>query len=61
MPGSDSSALITKYDGLPSYDTFGINEYFNPVGKPAPPLPLSPDALISSIIQSAPMPNNSLV
>ena len=35
VPGSLSSALMTKYAGLPS-DTFGMNDHFMPVGKPAP-------------------------
>jgi len=60
VPGSDSSALITKYDGLPSL-TFGMNEYFSPDGKPAPPLPLRPLALISSMTQSWVMVMMSLV
>ena len=54
VPGSLSSALITRYDGRPS-DTFGMNEYLSPDGKPAPPLPRSPEALIWSIIQSEPL------
>ena len=65
VPGSDSSELITRYEGLktemietktylPS-ETLGMKEYLSPEGKPAPPLPLSPDFLISSMIQSWPI------
>lgn len=50
-----------KQSYLPSYETFGINEYFKPEGNPAPPLPLNPDFLISSTIQSCPMLKISLV
>ncbi len=45
---------------LPS-DTFGMKDHFNPEGKPAPPLPLSPEALISFTIQSAPLEIRSFV
>ena len=34
LAGSDSSALMTRYEGLPSL-TLGINEYFRPVSRPA--------------------------
>ena len=44
VPGSDSSAFITKY--LSSFSA--KKPHLTPVGKPAPPLPLIFDALISS-------------
>ena len=53
VPGSNSSALITRKDGRPS-DTFGMNDHFIPVGNPAPPRPRRPDAFISSMIASRP-------
>ena len=54
------SKLIKGKAHLPS-ETLGIKEYFRPEGKPAPPLPLRPDFLISSIIQSCPIARISLV
>lgn len=50
-----------KMGYLPSGETLGMKEYLSPDGKPAPPLPLSPDFLISSIIQSGPIVRISLV
>ncbi len=45
---------------LPS-ETLGMKEYLSPDGKPAPPRPLKPDFLISSMIQSGPIEIMSLV
>jgi hypothetical protein len=46
--------MIETKTYLPS-ETLGMKEYLSPEGKPAPPLPLSPDFLISSMIQSWPI------
>ena len=46
VPGSDSSALQTRYL---STSTFGMNEIFLPLGKPAPPRPRRPEAMSSSV------------
>jgi hypothetical protein len=42
VPGSDSSALQTAYFGCTF--CFATNSHFVPVGKPAPPMPRSPDS-----------------
>ena len=56
VPGSDSSALQTKYFGLAL--CLGMKPHFTPVGKPAPPRPRRFDAFIwlmmsSWVIESA--------
>ena len=45
VPGSDSSALQTKYLSMAP---LGMKEAFMPIEKPAPPRPRSPEALSSS-------------
>ena len=54
----DFGLIFVTY--LPS-DTLGMKLYLTPDGKPAPPLPLSPEALISSTIQSGPLAKISAV
>ena len=46
-PGSDSSALHTRYFGTSL--SAGMNAHLSPVLKPAPPRPCRPDAFTSSI------------
>ena len=46
-PGSDSSALHTRYLGLS--ESGGMKDHLSPVPKPAPPRPWSPAFFISSI------------
>ena len=45
VPGSDSSALHTRYLSIVP---FGMKDIFLPMAKPAPPRPRTPDASISS-------------
>ena len=63
VPGSPSSALTTKYLGRGSFSHPGLfmKDHFNPEGKPAPPRPRSPEALICSINQESPFKMMSLV
>ena len=49
-PGSPSSALHTTYFCSPF--AILVNSHFFPVGKPAPPLPRSPDSVTSFITSS---------
>ena len=49
-PGSPSSPLQTTYDFPPLLAA--VNFHLVPVGKPPPPLPLSPDFSISEITAS---------
>ena len=45
VPGSDSSALHTRYLSIVP---LGMKDIFRPIAKPAPPRPRTPDASISS-------------
>ena len=45
VPGSDSSALQTRYFSI---CPFGMKDIFLPIAKPAPPRPRTPEASISS-------------
>ena len=52
---------MTRKLGLPGLGSLGMKPHFMPVGKPAPPRPRSPDALILSMIASWPMAISALV
>ena len=54
VPGSDSSALTTRYLGLGL--SCGMKPHFMPVGKPAPPRPRRPESLTAVITSSGAMP-----
>ncbi len=54
VPGSDSSALTTRYLGLGL--SCGMNDHFMPVGKPAPPRPRRPESLTAVMTSSGLMP-----
>ena len=50
VPGSDSSALTTRYFGLGL--SCGMKPHFMPVGKPAPPRPRRLEAFTASTTSS---------
>ena len=60
VPGSDSSALTTRYCGV-AVLFLGMNDHLRPEGKPAPPRPRRPDAFMSAMIVSGPRSTSSLV
>ena len=55
VPGSDSSALTTRYCGLGL--SCGMKPHFMPVGKPAPPRPRRPESLTAVMMASGSMPS----
>ena len=55
VPGSDSSALTTRYFGLGL--SCGMKDHFMPVGKPAPPRPRRPESLTAEMMSSGAMPS----
>ena len=50
VPGSDSSALTTRYFGFGL--SCGMKPHFMPVGKPAPPRPRRLEAFTASMTSS---------
>jgi len=58
---SDEAAMLTGSLGLLPSASLGTKDNFNPVGKPAPPLPRNSESLTSFIIQSFPFEISSFV
>ena len=54
VPGSPSSALITRYTGPVWF--LGMNDHLVPVGNPAPPRPRRLDFFTASVMASGGMP-----
>ena len=55
VPGSDSSALTTRYFGFPPPGvsaSCGMKLHFIPVGNPAPPRPRRPDSFTAAMTSS---------
>ena len=60
VPGSDSSALTTRYLGFPPPGvsaSCGMKDHFMPVGKPAPPRPRRPESFTAVTIASGAIPS----
>ena len=55
VPGSDSSALTTRYFGFGL--SCGMKPHFMPVGKPAPPRPRRPESFTAVMTSSWVMPS----
>ena len=50
VPGSDSSALTTRYFGFGL--SCGMKDHFIPVGNPAPPRPRRPESFTAAMMSS---------
>ncbi len=58
VPGSDSSALTTRYFGLGL--SCGMKPHLSPVGNPAPPRPRRPLSLTAAITAPGSIDNDFL-